>query len=454
VLLGQDDGVAITTLVERGELSRAARSFLRTESGSAVLLLVAALVALAWANAGDTYERFWAVELSFDLGGARLAEDLRHWVNDGLMVFFFFSVGLEISREAVMGELRGARALIAPALAAVGGLAVPAGLYLLFTAGGPGAGAWGIAISTDTAVMLGVLALVGPRCPDQLRVFLLALAIVDDIGAVAAIAIFYTEDLQPTALLLAAALFVALLALRFARFWRTPLYVVIGVVMWVAVLESGVHPSVVGLVMGLLVNAYAPRATDLQRAEVLGRSFAADPTPARALAARSGFVDAVSPNERLQLLVQPWSSYVVVPLFVLANAGVVLDAETLGAALRSPITHGIVAGLVAGKLLGVSAGTWVALRTGLGRVPDTLRWGQLVGGAGLTGIGFTVALFVTDLALDDPALQTQAKVGILTGSLLAGLVGWSIFRLLGERGGQCSPSGLPVLPPRPWRPPE
>ncbi len=444
--------MAVATLAERADLSRAGRSFLRTEAGSATLLLVAAIVALLWANTSGSYEQFWGTELSFQLGGAELAEDLRHWVNDGLMVFFF-SVGMEISREMVLGELRGRRALAAPVLAAIGGLTVPAALYLLFTAGGPGAGAWGIAISTDTAVVLGVLALVGPRCPDQLRIFLLALAIVDDVGAVGAIAVFYTEDLRTDALLLAGGLFAALLGLRFARFWRTPIYLLIGVIMWLAVLESGVHPTVVGVVMGLLVNTYLPRTTDLQRAQVLGRSFVADPTPERALAARTGFVEAVSPNERLQARIQPWSSYVVVPLFVLANAGVVLNSETLAAAVRSPITQGIVAGLVVGKLIGVWAATWVALRSGLGQVPDTLRWGQLVGGAALSGIGFTVALFVTDLALADPALQNQAKIGILAGSLLAGLLGWGIFRFLGDRGGQCAPSDLPVLPPRPWRPP-
>jgi NhaA family Na+:H+ antiporter len=442
----------VTTLAERGELSRAARSFLRTESGSAVLLLSAAAVALVWANLIGGYEEFWHVELSLSLGGLELAEDLRHWVNDGLMVLFFLSVGLEISRETTLGELRGARALATPAFAAVGGLVVPAGLFLLLNAGGPGAGAWGIAISTDTAVLLGVLALVGPRCPDQLRVFLLALAIVDDIGAVAAIAIFYTDGVRVTALLVALALFGALLALRFVRFWRTPVYVVIGIAMWLAVLESGVHPSVVGVTMGLLVNAYAPRVRDLSRAQVLGRSFLLDPTPDRALAARTGLTEAVSPNERLQLRIQPWSSYVIVPLFVLANAGVILTSETLAAAVRSPLTWGIVLGLTVGKLIGVTAGTWIALRTGLGRVPDTLRWGQMAGGAALTGIGFTVALFITELALDDLALRNEAKIGILAGSMIAALLGWLLFRLLGARGGQCSPSGLPVLPPRPWRP--
>ena len=235
--------MTIATLAERGELSRAARSFLRTEAGSAVLLLGAAVLALLWTNTIGGYEEFWHTELALRLGSLELALDLRHWVNDGLMVLFFFSVGLEISREAVLGELRGVRALAAPAIAAVGGLVVPALLFLAFNFDGPAAGAWGIAISTDTAVVIGVLALVGPRCPDQLRVFLLALAIVDDIGAVAAIAIFYTERVDLFALMIALLLFVALLGLRFVRFWRTPVYAAIGVIMWLAVLTSGIHPK-------------------------------------------------------------------------------------------------------------------------------------------------------------------------------------------------------------------
>jgi Na+:H+ antiporter, NhaA family len=436
------------------QVAQPVRSFLETEAGSAVILLAAAATALVWANVGGSYEELWTTKLSVALGGARLEMDLRHWVNDGLMVLFFLSVGLEISRETTLGELRGVRALVAPALGALGGLVVPAGLYLLFTAGGPGAVAWGVPISTDTAVLLGVLALVGPRCPDQLRVFLLALAIVDDIGAVLAIALFYTDEVDVVALLLAVGLFAALLGLRFVHFWRTPVYVAIGVAMWLAVLRSGVHPSVVGVAMGLLVNAYAPRRYDIARVQVTGRSFLVDPTPDRAAAAQAAVTEAVSPNERLQLRIQPWSSYVIVPLFVLANAGVLLTAETLRVAGTSPITWGIVAGLVVGKPIGVIVGTWLALKTRLGAVPDTLRWGQLVGGAALSGIGFTVALFVTELALDDPVLVAEAKIGILAGSVLAAVVGWLIFRLAGERGGQCAPSGLPVLPPRPWRPVE
>jgi Na+/H+ antiporter NhaA len=416
------------------------------------MLISAAVIALLWANLPLGYETFWHTQLAVDLGGWSLSLDLRHWVNDGLMVLFFFSVGLEIAREMTLGELRGFRAVAAPAAAAVGGLVVPALVFLAFNAGTEAQNAWGITISTDTAVLLGVLALVGPRCPDQLRVFLLALAIVDDIGAVIAIAVFYTEQVDVLALLLAIVLFAALLGLRFARFWRTPFYAVIGIVMWVAVLASGVHPSVVGVALGLLVNAYAPRRQEMRRALIVGKTFILDPTPERALAAQAAVTEAVSPNERLQLKIQPWSSYVIVPLFVLANAGVVLDRHTLAAAFASPLTWGIIVGLVLGKPIGVTLGTWVALRTGLGRVPDTLRWGQLFGGAGLSGIGFTVALFVTELALSDERLVADAKIGILTGSVLAAVVGWLIFRLAGERGGQCAPSGLPVLPPRPWRP--
>ncbi|MBN9794468.1 MULTISPECIES: Na+/H+ antiporter NhaA [unclassified Pseudonocardia] len=444
--------MAVVTLAERGDLSDAARRFLGTESGSAVLLVGAAVVALLWANLGAGYETFWHTPLAVSFGGSALDLDLRHWVNDGLMVLFFLSVGLEIARETTLGELRGFRALAAPAAAALGGLVVPALFFLALNAGGEAAGAWGIAISTDTAVMLGVLALLGPRCPDQLRVFLLALAIVDDIGAVLAIALFYTDEVDLLALLVAVVLLAVLLALRWVRFWRTPFYAVVGILCWVAVLRSGVHPSVVGVALGLLVNAYAPRRTEMVEAVRIGKNFLLDPTPERARTARAVAVAAVSPNERLQQAIQPWSSYVIVPLFVLANAGVVLSSETLSAAATSMLTWGIVLGLVVGKPIGVAAATWIALRTGLGRVPDTLRWGQLMGGAALSGIGFTVALFVTELALTDELLVAEAKIGILTGSVLAALSGWLVFRLAGERGGQCAPSGLPTLPPRPWRP--
>ena len=355
------------------------------------------------------YEEFWHTELTLRLGTAEFGLDLRHWVNDGLMVLFFLSVGLEISRETTLGELRGVRALTAPSLGAVGGLLVPAGVYLLFNAGGPGAAAWGVPISTDTAVLLGVLALVGPRCPDQLRLFLLALAIVDDIGAVLAIALFYTDDVDVVALLLAVALFACLLGLRFVHFWRTPVYVLIGVACGWPCCGRACTRARSAWRWGCWSTPTRRGPATSPACSSPGRSFIVDPTPGRAAVAQAAVTEAVSPNERLQLRIQPWSSYVIVPLFVLANAGVELTAETLRAAATSPVTWGVVVGLVLGKPIGVIVGTWVALRTGLGRVPDTLRWGQLIGGAGLSGIGFTVALFITELALDDPALVAPGQ---------------------------------------------
>jgi Na+:H+ antiporter, NhaA family len=441
-------------LIERA--LRPFQEFAHRESSSGLLLLGCTGLALAWANSpfAESYSHLWEVPITVGVGRFAIRESLHHWINDGLMAVFFFVVGLEIKREVLVGELASPRRTALPLAAALGGMFVPAVLYLAINPSGHAAAGWGIPMATDIAFALGVLALLGSRVPLTLKVFLTALAIVDDIGAVLAIALFYTDEVDVVALLLAVGLFAALLGLRFVHFWRTPVYVVIGVLMWLAVLRSGVHPSVVGVAMGLLVNAYAPRRYDMARVGLLGRSFLVDPTPDRAAATQAAVTEAVSPNERLQLRIQPWSSYVIVPLFVLANAGVEMTGETLRAAVASPITWGIVVGLVIGKPIGVVVGTWVALRTHLGTVPDTLRWGQLIGGAGLSGIGFTVALFVTELALTDEELIADAKIGILVGSALAALVGWLIFRLAGERGGQCAPTGLPVLPPRPWRPVE
>jgi len=259
--------VAIATLAERGELSRAARSFLRTEAGSAVLLLTAAVLALLWTNVAGGYEEFWHTDLTMRFGETEFGLDLRHWVNDGLMVLFFLSVGLEISRETTLGELRGVRALIAPAFGALGGLVVPAGLYLLALADGPGAVAWGVPISTDTAVLLGVLALVGPRCPDQLRVFLLALAIVDDIGSVLVVALVSTVAIHAAWLAFAFALAALLFVFPRIHVRATPVYVALGIALWYATYQAGVHPALAGAAVGLLTPSepfQRPRAVSEQ----------------------------------------------------------------------------------------------------------------------------------------------------------------------------------------------
>ncbi|GAA3583765.1 Na+/H+ antiporter NhaA [Nonomuraea rosea] len=417
------------------------RAFFRTEAGSTSVLLIATVLALLWANSpwGDTYEAFWHTPMGISFGDARFSLDLRHWVNDGLMTVFFFVIGLEVSYEVRLGQLRDRRLIAVPAVAAFGGMLVPAGVYLLLNFGGPGAGGWGVPIATDTAFVLGVLAVVGARCPDPLRAFLLTLAIVDDVLAIMIIAIFYTASLSVPALVIAALLLAAIVTLRWAKIWRAPAYIVLGFALWVATLESGIHPTLIGIALGILVFVYAPTDQKLLLAGEAVQEFTSEPSAQAAREATRRVQRAVSVNERLQLRLHPWSSYVIVPVFALANAGVLLDGESLRAALTSPVSWGVGLGLLLGKFVGISLGTWLPLRFGWGILPGNLVWGQLLGGAAVSGIGFTVALFIVDLAFDDPAIHSQAKIGILAGSLLSAVMGWVIFRMAWDRGGVCAP---------------
>lgn len=363
-------------IVDRG--NRMLRAFFRTEAGSTVVLLAATVLAMLWANSpwGDTYESFWHTSMGLSFGSAEFSLDLRHWVNDGLMTIFFFAIGLEISYEVRQGQLRDRRLIAVPAVAALGGMIVPAAVYLAFNAGGPGAGGWGVPIATDTAFALGLLAVVGARCPDPLRAFLLTLAIVDDVLAMMIIAIFYTAHLSIPALVTAAVLLVAIMTLRWLKIWRAPAYVILGFALWVATLESGVHPTLVGIALGVLVIVYAPSDHKLMRAGEAVQQFTNDPSASAARDAARSVKQAVSVNERLQLLLHPWTSYVIVPIFALANAGVRLDSETLREALTSPIALGVALGLLVGKFVGISIGTWLPLRFGWGVLPGNLVWGR------------------------------------------------------------------------------
>jgi Na+/H+ antiporter NhaA len=404
----------------------ALRAYLRTEVGSAVVLVAAAAVALAWANLpGGSYEALWTTPLSLRLGTVGITEDLRYWVNDGLMTFFFFVVGLEIRRELDMGELSERRRVAAPVLAALGGMAAPALLYVALNAGGPGIHAWGVPMPTDTALALGVLSLVGPRRSDRLRVFLLTVVIVDDIVALIVIALAYTRGVEPAALAVAAALFGLVFLLRYLRVWRGPAYFAVGLALWVAMQESGVPPAVAGVAMGLLATAYPPRRQRLESVVSRTRLFREQPTPELARSARLSVDAAISANERLQYLLHPWTSYVIVPLFALANAGVVLRPAAVAAAAGSPVTVGVLGGLVVGKLVGISGATWLASR--VLRLPLTVPFPQVVATSAVAGIGFTVSLFIASLSLDGRRLL-DAKLGILGASILASLLGWVLFR--------------------------
>jgi len=409
-------------------LATPVRDFLSTETGSAIVLLGAAIAALVWANSpwSDSYESVWTTKLSIQLGGHGISANLRQWVNQGLMTFFFLVVGLEAKRELDVGDLRERRRLTIPAFAAIGGMIVPIAIYLAINAGGAGARGWGAAMSTDTAFALGALALLTPRVATRLRVFLLSLAVVDDLGGLAVISTAYTTHVSIVALTMAIGLFVLLLALRFVPVGRRQLSVVVGVALWVAMFKSGIDPVVVGLAIGLVTSAYPPSREDLERATALTRSFREQPTPELARSAQQGVLSAISPNERLQYSLHPWTSYVIVPLFALANAGIHVTGGLLADAVTSPIALGILFAYVAGKPLGILGASWVASRPALHGPRLPLSWPSLAGGGAVAGIGFTVALLISGLAFHGQLLQ-EAKLGVIASALVAPLLAWCAF---------------------------
>ena len=412
-------------------LARPVREFIATQNSSAVVLFAATVTALVWANSpwSSSYRDLWETQLGMRVGGSELALDFRHWVNDGLMAFFFFITGLEIRREFDIGELRERRRLATPVVAALGGLIVPPLIFLAFNAGESTARGWGVVMGTDTAFALGVLALVGGRWAPSVRAFLLTLVIVDDIVALAVVALAYTEDLAPSALAVALLLFGVVLLMRHLRVRHGVPYFLVGLGLWVAMIASGVHPTIAGIALGVLATAHPPVRTDLERAGALWRLFREEPTPEYARSASRGLALAISPNERLQHLFTPWTSYLIVPVFALANAGIELDRATLRDAILSPLTLGIMFGLIAGKLGGITAATWLSTRRGLGGLPLTVTWPPLVGAATLGGIGFTVALLIADITFRGQELE-QAKLGILATSLVASCLAWIVFRAI------------------------
>ena len=404
------------------------REFLGTETGSAVVLLAATIAALAWVNVdASSYERVWSTSLSFRLGGSGLSQDVRHWVNDGLMTFFFFVVGLEARREFDMGELRERRRFALPLLAGLGGMVVPVAIYLAFNAGKPSAHGWGAAMSTDTAFALGMLTLVGSRLFARLRAFMLTVVVVDDIVALLVIATMYTSTLAVRPLLVAAGIFAAMVGIRYLGVRKGIVYAAVGACVWVAVFKSGVDPVIVGLAMGLLTYAYPAARVDLERATDLFRLFREQPTPELARSARVGLESALSPNERLQHLFHPWSSYVIVPLFALANAGIAIDGRFLARAFTSPVTLGILVAYVAGKPAGLLGASWLATRLSGGRLRLPVGWAALAGGGAIAGIGFTVSLLIASLAFTGVQLQ-EAKLGVLSAAVCAALLSWLVFR--------------------------
>lgn len=408
--------------------------FLHIEASGGILLGAAALIALVWANSpwSAAYRDLWAAELSVDLAGHLVTEDLRHWINDGLMTLFFFVLGLEIKQELTTGQLAKVRNAVVPAAGALGGMVVPAVIYLAFNLGRPGVDGWGIPVATDVAFALGVLALLGNRIPSGLKVLLLALAIVDDIGAIIVIAAFYSDGLDGrwAAAAVGGLLLVAAAQRAGVRF--LPVYVALGTGVWFATFESGVHATIAGVALGLLTPArpLLPQADAERIAAELSTDTDVTATEVRDISFR--LRESIPVTERLQDLLHPWTSYLIVPLFALANAGVAVSGDTLTDAATSPVTIGVVAGLVLGKLVGIAVAITLVTRLGLGRLPEETTTRHVLGMAAVAGIGFTVSIFVAGLAFNDPDITGQAKIGVLVASTLAAALGSAILLPTGK----------------------
>ncbi|GAC80557.1 Na+/H+ antiporter NhaA [Gordonia malaquae] len=378
----------------------------------AVALLTATLAAIVWANVSYTsYHDFWDLRVGAFIGDARLDFTMHSIVNDALMAIFF-SVGLEVRREFTIGELTNTRRALVPVIAALTGLVIPAVLFAVIASSTGHAGAWGVVISTDTAFLVGALALIGPSAPGRLRVFLLALAVVDDIGALAIIAGVYTDDLALWPLVVAAAGLGGVYATRYLPQGRALAYTVLALVVWTAFLESGVHPTLAGVAVAMVVPVYRPDRRQVEHALDLARSFRQSPNTKYSRAAANSLRSSISVNERLQLAYAPYIAFIVLPLFALANAGVRLDGDILAAALRSPLTWGVVVGLVVGKFVGVFGSSAVLKKLGVGEFGPGLTLDRIAGGAALCGIGFTISLFIIELAIDDAAAQNEARASV------------------------------------------
>ncbi|HEY8602670.1 MAG TPA: Na+/H+ antiporter NhaA [Thermomicrobiales bacterium] len=416
-------------------------AFLRNEAAGGIILIACALVALVWANSpwAGTYTSLWATKITI----GPLTESLLHWINDGLMAVFFFVVGLEIKREVLVGELASPRQAALPIAAALGGMAFPALIYAAINRGGPGIGGWGIPMATDIAFSLGVLALLGSRAPTGLKIFLAALAIADDLGAVLVIALFYTGAIAWGALGAAALCLALLVAANLLRVRHPLAYAALGLGLWAALLQSGIHATIAGVLLALTIPARTRCHTgefllrgralldDFDRAGEEAANILTNGGQQAALAELEALIEGVqTPLQRLEHALQPWVAFGIVPLFALANAGVALGGG-LGGALAAPVTLGVALGLVVGKPVGVTLGAWLAVRGGLANLPAGVGWRHVHGAGWLAGIGFTMSLFIGSLAFGEGALLDAAKVGILAASLIAGLVGWSLLRFQG-----------------------
>jgi len=417
-------------------IGRPVRKFLGIEASSGILLVIAALVALVWANSpwSNSYHDLWDTELTISLGDSISLEHHGHpitlgqFVNDVLMVLFFFVVGLEIKREMITGHLKKLRDALLPLIAAVGGMVVPAVIFFVFNSSGEASDGWGIPMATDIAFAIGVVSLLGPRVPSAMKVFLLTLAIVDDIGGILVIAFFYTEDLASGWLFVAALIVFGVIVLKKLNVRYTPVYIALGILLWYSLFESGVHATIAGVIMGLLAPA-TPLINDKNAVSEAVQPAMQTQTDFSGLRKATFHLNESVPiTERFENLLHPLTGFLIVPIFALANAGVEISSDSLSDAASSGVTRGVVAGLVVGKIVGVSLFTFIAVRLKVSTLPNGSNFRHILGISAISGIGFTVSMFITALAYDNVILQDESKVGILLASALAALIGLFLLK--------------------------
>lgn len=410
-----------------------AQEFARLEASGGLVLVACAILALFWANSSwaESYFHLWETKLAFSLGNLSLSLPMIEWVNDGLMVLFFFVVGLEIKRQLTTGDLASLRRAALPLAGAAGGMLLPAGLYLALNAGGTGQLGWGIPMATDIAFTLGILALLGSRAPLSLKVFVTALAIADDLGAVLVIALFYTSEISWIWLIIAAVIFIALIGFNRARVYEPWPYALLGLGLWFAFLESGIHPTIAGVLLATTIPSRNPPKTGALLAQCISVLNEFEDPAARQARADDSYQSAAqtlevvadrmqSPAQRLEHTLHPWTTYLILPIFALANAGVHLKFDL---SLFGPISVGVLLGLVIGKPLGITILSWLTIKLGWAELPPNVSWRQLFSVSWLAGIGFTMSLFITNAAFIDPELLDQAKIGVIFASVVAGIIG-------------------------------
>jgi NhaA family Na+:H+ antiporter len=424
-------------------LLRPINDFLQKEASGGILLIIFTVVALAWANSpwSDAYHDLWHTYISISVGDSVLNLSILHWINDGLMVIFFFVVGLEIKRELLVGELSSIKKASLPVAGAIGGMLLPALFYVFFNSGTDAVSGWGVPMATDIAFVIGILAILGSRVPLGLKVFVVSLAIADDIGAVMVIAIFYTSNISMTALLGVALILVLLGIVNKLGVKSLVIYSILGLLLWLAVLQSGIHATIAGVLLAFTIPAKARINTErfskntkdlldkFEKAGEHGENVLTNETrQADVMAIEECCEKILTPLQRFEHGLHPWSSFVIMPLFALANAGVTFKGMDLGAALASPVSIGIIAGLFLGKQFGIFGFAWLAVKIKLASLPEGVSWSKIYGAGILAGIGFTMSLFIAGLAFTDDSILNLSKIGILTASLIAGVAGYVVLK--------------------------